>query len=160
MNSKNLVKNLAILAVGIAVGFVINLFVFQQDFALKLQNLRVPANLDDSSKTGQSGHILSSLMIDFGDGKIINCNSQELAEGQTAFDLLEVCSKNIKTPFDLKYKDYPEFGVFIEQIGDKKSGNDMYWQFWINNEYAQVGAGQYQLRDKDVIEWKFIKGQL
>ena len=142
-------KNIGILLIGIVIGLVAGLFVFQQTFVNESGN-QTQTYLSESEVT-------ASLMIDFGNGKIITCNNKTLKEGETIFNLLEVCSKDQKNPFELKYKTYSGLGVFIEQIGGLKSNGDKYWQYWVNNEYSQVGASEQKLNHNDIVEWKFIK---
>jgi len=61
----------------------------------------------------------------------------------------------------LDYQTYGELGVFITQIGEKKNGQDgKYWQYFINDQYAQVGASNYILKPGDIVEWKFTNERL
>jgi len=104
--------------------------------------------------------IQASLMIDFGDGTITTCN-KVLLEQRTVFNLLQACSEDTENPFELGYEEYPDLGVLITKIGDKEwGGDDKYWQYWVNNEYAPVGVTGYVLEDGDVVEWKFIESQI
>jgi len=101
-----------------------------------------------------------SLMLDFGDGKIITFNNINVADGQNVFEVLnKVVSEN---DIVLEYKDYGDMGVFIESID--KIANDFktnrFWQYWVNNEYANVGASNYLLKGGDMVEWKYVKGQI
>jgi hypothetical protein len=53
-------------------------------------------------------------------------------------------------------------GVFItaiDGVGNNQAG-DKYWQFWLNNEYSKVGASSQRLRDGDMVEWKYLAGQI
>lgn len=149
-----IIKNLGILLAGFIIGIAVSAFIFNTPSALN--NSSVPASLDEES----SGNIKASLLIDFGNGKITTCNNRELENGKTVFDFLMDCSQTVENPFEVKYKDYPDFGVFIEQIGGVGGAGESYWQYWVNNEYSQAGASQRQLNNNDIIEWKFIKGQL
>ena len=66
----------------------------------------------------------------------------------------ELARKNIT----FEYQEYPSLGSMVTKIGDKKSSEkDGYWQYWINGEYASVGASDYLLKPGDKIEWKFSK---
>ncbi len=48
-------------------------------------------------------------------------------------------------------------GDLITQIGDRVNGTGgNYWQYWVNNNYASVGADSYIVKGRDVIEWKFM----
>ncbi len=102
----------------------------------------------------------ASLMLDFGDGEIKTFNSVDIPEPGTVFALLDkVTAEN---DIELQYQDYGgEMGVFVEAIGNRESDFDAnsFWQFWVNNEYAQVGPSSYQLHNGDMVEWKYVKGQ-
>jgi hypothetical protein len=153
MNSSQFLKFLLFFGAGFVVGFFTFSFLFQDKILIKPQEPFV-------KKQENLGEIRVSLIIDFSDGKIITCNNQILKKGSTVFDLLKICSQNPQNPFEIEYTVYPELGVFIKRIGDKTNGeNEKYWQYWVNNEYAQVGAGSYQLKEGDIVEWKFVKSQ-
>lgn len=99
------------------------------------------------------------LMLDYGNGKI-DTYSMDLTKDTSVFELLQKSSqeKNI----ELKFKDYGgEMGVFVEAIGgiENNIAENKYWQYWVNNNYAQVGPSQQILQTGDVIQWKFIQGQ-
>ncbi|MCK4554568.1 DUF4430 domain-containing protein [Candidatus Parcubacteria bacterium] len=119
-----------------------------------LQN-KEPVAVEQSSE-----QINVSLMLDFGDGRIKTFNNIALNNQATVFELLEKITA--ENDLEFKYKDYGgDMGAMIELIGEpaNDSKTDCYWQFWVNNEYALVGASNYGLQDGDVVEWKYIKGQ-
>ena len=101
-----------------------------------------------------------SLMIDYGNGEVKTFSNVEMESEATVFKLLEKVTRenNIK----LGHKDYGnELGVLIESLGEavNNSQTGHYWQYWVNNSYAQVVASNYQLKKGDIVEWKYIKGQ-
>lgn len=115
------------------------------------------------TETGQvvEEKISTSLMLDFGNGDISTFNNVTLNKNASVFDLLQEVMK--KNNVELKYKDYGgDLGVMIEGIGEVVNDfdNDRWWQYWVNNEYAKVGASGQVLNNGDVVEWKFVKGQL
>ncbi len=100
-----------------------------------------------------------SLMLDFGNGTIKTFTDLDFTENQSAFDLLKQITE--KNNIGLLYKDYGgDLGIFIESIGQVKNNNNSWWQYWVNNKYAEKGAGNYLVQPGDVIEFKFIKGQI
>jgi len=102
-----------------------------------------------------------SLMIDYGNGQVQTFGSLALnAETGTVFKLLEKIAEVNNLEF--KYKDYGDLGVFVESINGfiNNGPADRYWQYWVNNEYAKVGASQQVLKSGDVVEWKYTKGQI
>ncbi|MFH1823087.1 MAG: DUF4430 domain-containing protein [Patescibacteria group bacterium] len=112
-------------------------------------------------KNQEQGQIKINLIIDFGTSDNKEYNDIIINSGSTVFEVLEkiISENNIK----LEYKDYGDgTGVFIESINevanDFKANN--FWQYWVNNEYAPVGASSYQLKNGDVVIWKYIKGQI
>ena len=106
----------------------------------------------------ESEEISVSLMLDFGNGQVRTYDTS-LAEGVTVFNLLEKIT--VQENFKFNSKDYGELGVLVESIGDIENDarGEQFWQYWVNNEYAKIGASNYDLNDGDVVEWKFIKGQ-
>lgn len=83
-----------------------------------------------------------SLTIDYRNGEKKNEENFSLSEGKTTvFDALnEWC--------DIKYKDYV-YDVFITEI-DGVSGD---WLYWVNDDFAEVGCKNYNLKDGDTILW-------
>ena len=97
-----------------------------------------------------------SLMLDFGDGNIETFQDVGFTGQEKLFDALKrfTSEKGIRFAFEK----YEGLGKLISQIGDKKNGDGgNYWQYWVNNRHADVGADQYVLKSGDVGEWKFIK---
>ncbi|MDP2704378.1 MAG: DUF4430 domain-containing protein [bacterium] len=93
------------------------------------------------------------LSFDYGDGQI-TAYSPKVHEGETLFELMH--RLEIENKVQLSYKSFPGLGVLIESIGEKKNGEGgAYWQFWINGEYAKVGASEYIPKGGDKILWKF-----
>lgn len=92
------------------------------------------------------------LVIDFGDGEIKNFELEP--HGENLFVLMS--SKLSEEGIDVVYETFTGLGELITRIGDKKGGDGgKYWQYWINGNYAQVGASSYIPKAGDIIEWKF-----
>lgn len=70
-------------------------------------------------------------------------------QGEDGKNALELLKKHV----DVKTKT-SSFGEFVESINGENGGGKKYWTFYINGEMAQVGAGSYQTKDSDKIEWK------
>lgn len=104
--------------------------------------------------------VKASLMLDYGDGTIATYNDIELGEDITVFGLLkEVTSEN---NLEFSYNDkWQEMGIFIESINNVRNDTaaDQWWHYWVNNHYAQVAADKYELKDGDIVEWKFVRNQ-
>ena len=124
--------------------------------------------LDDSFSFSQkpkdqvvaTAEIKVSLMLDYGGGVIKTYNDIALPVDATAFDKLKKVTTD--NNLELKYKDYGgDLGVLIETIGDKTNDvkTNTFWEYWVNNNHAPVGAGSYKLKNGDIVEWKYGKSQ-
>lgn len=55
---------------------------------------------------------------------------------------------------------YKDMGVLVKAIKGYANGTgDEYWQYWVNNKYADVAADKQAVKAGDVIMWKFTKAQ-
>ena len=63
--------------------------------------------------------------------------------------------------FTFSGKEYPSLGFFIEEINGKKNDptNDTYWLYYINGQLANIGISNYQIKQGDIIEWKYVKSK-
>lgn len=68
-------------------------------------------------------------------------------DGKTALELLKTNVPNVKTKTS-------SIGEFVESINGKGGDGTKYWSFYINGEMSQVGAGTYQTKSTDKLEWK------
>ena len=146
---------------------IIIIIVFLAGFYYGQQKLIIPDTKIEPLVTDSETDVLDknesrvSIMIDWQDGEIESFTGQVITATTSVFDLLEKVMR--EQDMDLEYKDYgAETGVMVEAIGAAKNdfALDQWWQFWVNNEYAQVGASNHLLVDGDTVEWKFVKGQL
>lgn len=76
----------------------------------------------------------------------LNQPYNKIKEGQTALDLL-------KATHQVEVKSY-SFGDMVTGIDGNKSDAKHFWEFFVNGKSSNVGAGSYQLKDGDKIEWK------
>lgn len=75
-------------------------------------------------------------------------------EGTTALALLHTYVQELNLVF--REKAYAGMGTLVEQIGEKKNGEDgKYWHYYVNGKLAPVGADSYVIQNGDTIEWKF-----
>jgi len=80
----------------------------------------------------------------------------EVKNKMTAFDLLKQGVDSLTLEF--KSKTYKGMGVMVEQIGEKKNGDDgKYWMYYVNGQIAPVAADKQELKAGDRVEWKFEK---
>ncbi|MCL4382460.1 MAG: DUF4430 domain-containing protein [Patescibacteria group bacterium] len=73
---------------------------------------------------------------------------------KTALEALQNLAK--QENLDLKTKQY-DFGVFVEGIGGVENTKEKAWIYFINGKSAEVAADKYELKNGDIIEWKYIK---
>jgi len=100
----------------------------------------------------KEAEIRVDLTIDYGNGDTQIFPQEVLRSGETVLDLLENLER--LHGITLQKRDFPGLGVFIEAIHGVHNTNNSYWQFWVNEEYAQVGASQFKLQDSDKVLWK------
>lgn len=146
---------------------IIIVIVFLAGFYYGQQKLIIPDTKIEPQTTDSETDVLdknenrASIMIDWQNGEIKSFTGQVITATTSVFDLLEKVTR--EQDMDLEYKDYgAETGVMVEAIGAAKNdfALDQWWQFWVNSEYAQVGASNRLLVDGDAVEWKFVKGQV
>ena len=78
------------------------------------------------------------------DGKVVNYQGQT---GKTALAVLQSLAK-----VETKSSSYGDFVVGIN--GVTADGTKEFWSFYVNGKLADQGAGTYQSKDSDKIEWK------
>lgn len=77
----------------------------------------------------------------------------------TAFALLIEASTRLG--FVVHYRSYqiPE-GVFVLAINGSSNGEGQrYWQYWVNQGYADLAADRMALQDGDTVLWRFASPQ-
>jgi len=149
-------------AVKILAKIIIIIAIFLIGFLIGREYVIAPTvSPDKNEAVEQSEEDGVSLIIDFGDGEIQDFSSIKIEDGISAFELLKKITT--ESGIELKYKDYGgELGVMVEVIGgvEDSLADEKFWQYWVNGQYAKIGASNYELKDGDVVEWKYIKGQL
>ena len=96
-----------------------------------------------------------NLMLDYGDGEVASYNNIPAAANENVFQITEKTTKGNNLAFESQT--YEGLGALITKIGEKKNGEgDRYWQYWVNQQKPEVGAGAYVPRSGDFIEWKFL----
>ncbi|RJO59041.1 DUF4430 domain-containing protein [Candidatus Parcubacteria bacterium] len=69
--------------------------------------------------------------------------------GKTALELLKSKFQGVTTKTSGQ-------GEYVTGINGREAGEKEYWGFYVNGKSAPVGAGQYQTKTDDQIEWKLI----
>jgi len=135
---------------------VIGIFLVQN--LVNLTKIGQPSVIIEESQEVQP-EIVVSLGLDFGEGNIKKFENIEFEKEKTVFDLLKKVTQ--ENDLEFSYKEYSDLGVFVESIDNVTNDikTNKWWQYWVNGEYAQVGASLYKLKDGDIIEWKYVKAQ-
>jgi len=84
------------------------------------------------------------------DGIQITTDSSIVAE--TPFAALTLLSQKKKLALTTKQYD---FGIFVSAIGAVTSTKEKGWIYYVNGVSGSVAADKYQLKNGDVVEWKF-----
>lgn len=96
----------------------------------------------------------ASIMIDDGRGAVKVLRG-EPAENETLFAFTQrlLDAENI----DFTYKEDPDSGALVEGIGKVKNSRTLFWQAWVNNDFAPGGGNASVVKPGDVIEWQYLK---
>lgn len=85
----------------------------------------------------------TTTIISNADGTIVNYQGQD---GVTALEILKNGAEVISED--------SSFGEFVTTINGVKQTNTEFWLFYINDEPASVGAGDYVTNEGDEVEWR------
>ncbi len=100
--------------------------------------------LDNSATTEQSTQTTKPEISFSSDGKVVKYAGQD---GQTALALLQAGTQ-VETQES-------SFGEFVSGInGVQANAAKNYWAFYVDGDYATEGAGSYQTKDGQMIEWR------
>ena len=135
---------LVVLGIGFAIGFLIG-------------SDKEPAARPQAETMVEMESIEVSLVVE-GTGEPIEFSGVELEEGAVVMDLLSVLER--KGALELETKDFgDELGMFIEEINGERGGGKIWWQFWVDGNYSQVGVSFAKLQDDSVVEFKLSEDQ-
>lgn len=94
------------------------------------------------------------LVLDYGEGEIATYSGVKIDKSATVFSVLEKITKENNLGF--KIREY-SFGNLVEQIGDKKNTPNLAWIYFVNKKSGEVAADKKEVKDGDIIEWKYTK---
>jgi len=129
------------LAIGAVLLIIFGLFIFQQSKGPSKNNSR---------KTPTIKYIGPTVRQEIVDVKTKkpSASTALVKPGTTALELLEKT-----TAVKMKGEGTTAYVTDINGITANTSKKE-YWAFSINGKLASVGAGSYQLKDKDIIRWE------
>lgn len=97
----------------------------------------------------------ASILLDDGQEKIITLPAIKVEPNDTVLSVLQRLDAE-REDVAMATQSFTGLGSLVTSINNvKNGGSDKYWQYWINNQYAQVGADQQAVKGGDVIMWKF-----
>ena len=103
-----------------------------------------------------SGTIQVSLELDFqgeGDGEGLELE-MKVPDASTAFELLQLAKAQGDMEFEATGSGELAFVTSINGIQNQGAGGRN-WVFYVNDELANAGSGDYKLNESDKVLWKF-----
>ncbi|MDP1709378.1 MAG: DUF4430 domain-containing protein [Candidatus Komeilibacteria bacterium] len=101
----------------------------------------------------------ANVMIDT-EEDIFTFSDIEIQSNDTVWSVLKRLSESQSEKLQVTSQSYGEMGILISAINGITGGADnKYWQYWVNNEYAQVSADKQLVQPGDVIMWKFTNSK-
>lgn len=131
--------------IGIIFIILISVFGLGISFGYVLKPATETTTLGDSE-------IVTNLTIDYGNGDVQSFPNEMLLEGNSVLDQLKLIER--RHGIIIESRAFFGIGIFIEGIHGVRNTNVSYWQYWVNGEYAKIGATQYILKDGDDVLWK------
>ncbi len=127
-----------------ALRFAATAVMFVCAIQLTLASVVVPANPVTKTKSVQASvSITHSILFPETVTRTITVQT-----GKTALEILD-STATITTSKS-------SYGVLVESVNGYKNGTDnKYWTYMINGKEAPIGAGEYIVKNGDIIEWKF-----
>ena len=104
--------------------------------------------------TSESGLLEINVIINAPPRDYLKTIPVEVAEGASA---LEASAKAV----EIGVKNY-SFGAYVFSVDGINESNSegLYWQFYFNGKLAPVGANDFKLSQKGILEWRLEKPQL
>lgn len=96
--------------------------------------------------------IVTHIVIDYGNGDTQAFPNEVLLKGSSTLNQLEAIER--RHGILIETREFGGIGTFVEGIHGVRNTNTAYWQYWINGEYAKIGATQYILENEDEVLWK------
>lgn len=106
-------------------------------------------NSTDSEKISDDMKEISIMIYDKDNEEIFK--KELYTEAQYLSDVLEK-TENL----DIQMQD-TEYGKYITSIQGISEGDDYYWSYYINDEYAEVGVSNCEIKDGDRYTFKIEK---
>src|SRR3989344_6321178 len=91
-----------------------------------------------------------TVKIDFGDGQ----KSYSGISASNAYGALVEAAKQDNLEVGIKQYD---FGVLVDKVGSYQNSQERVWVYYVNVQSGDVAGDKKEIKQGDVIEWKFVK---
>ena len=88
-------------------------------------------------------------------GIILDSARFEIAEGDSVYTVLTEAARKYKIQIENNGDGRNVYISGIANIYEFDYGDLSGWEYYVNGERISVGAGEYKLRDGDVVEWRY-----
>jgi hypothetical protein len=78
----------------------------------------------------------------------------QIKDGSTVYDAMNIAQNMTDNNFSFKAKEYPNLGIFIEEINGIGGRSGKYWIYYVNNKEASVGVSKYIIKSGDIITFQ------
>ena len=77
----------------------------------------------------------------------------QIYDGESVYEMMNELKKQGKISFT--DTNYIGMGKLIDNINGIKGANEKYWIYYVNGVEAKVGVSYYQLKNGDIVSWKY-----
>ena len=88
-------------------------------------------------------------------GIILDSAKLEIAEGDSVYTVLTEAARKYKIQIENNGDGRNVYISGIANLYEFDYGDLSGWEYYVNGERTSVGAGEYKLRDGDVVEWRY-----
>jgi len=116
------------------------------------------ATLPISAAGTETRQSAASVLVDTG-YEILSFSDLAVGQDDTVLSILERAADRNQS-LSVEWQDYGDLGTLVTSMNGYQNGtNDKYWQYWVNNRYADIAADRYQLSGGENIMWKFTSSR-
>ena len=144
------IKYTVLIIIIVMASAIIAFFLFSSTFFQKTKTEVQPPAVKSASTKADIFFVTEE--VDFGELKPKTTLSIKAQTGETILDILQK-----STQLETKQT---SFGEMVESIDGIKNGTDgKYWIYYVNNQPATVGAGDFKAEADQKILWRLEKAQ-
>ncbi|KYC50676.1 MAG: hypothetical protein AMQ22_01422 [Candidatus Methanofastidiosum methylothiophilum] len=109
-----------------------------------------PAISVSTATTEDRNNVTVNITADFGNSYTKEWKSVKVPKDSTIFDAMKTSGMK----FDYNIQSLGVFVTSIEGLAENRS-TGRYWQYWINEDYSQLGISNIKVADGMIIEWRY-----